>query len=44
MLLTVWIVTKPFAFEGQNRMSKSIDGYQNSLKEKVDTLINNSKW
>lgn len=36
--LTVWIVTKPFAFEGQNRMSKSIDGY-NSLKEKVDTLI-----
>jgi len=36
--LTIWIVTKPFAFEGQNRMSKSIDGY-NSLKEKVDTLI-----
>lgn len=36
--LTVWIVTKPFAFEGQNRMSKSIDGF-NSLKEKVDTLI-----
>lgn len=36
--LTVWIVTKPFAFEGQNRMSKSIDWYQN-LKEKVDTLI-----
>lgn len=36
--LTVWIVTKPFAFEGQNRMSKSIDGYT-GLKEKVDTLI-----
>ena len=36
--LTVWIVTKPFAFEGQNRMSKWIDGY-NNLKEKVDTLI-----
>ncbi len=36
--LTVWIVTKPFAFEGQNRMSKSVDGF-NSLKEKVDTLI-----
>ena len=36
--LTVWIVTKPFAFEGQNRMSKSVDGY-NNLKEKVDTLI-----
>ena len=36
--LTVWIVTKPFAFEGQNRMGKSVDGF-NSLKEKVDTLI-----
>lgn len=36
--LTVWIVTKPFSFEGQNRMSKGIDGYTN-LREKVDTLI-----
>jgi len=36
--LTVWIVTKPFSFEWQNRMSKSIEGYKN-LKEKVDTLI-----
>lgn len=36
--LTVWVVTKPFAFEGQNRMSKSIDGFE-LLKEKVDTLI-----
>ena len=36
--LTVWVVTKPFAFEGQNRMSKSIDWYE-WLKEKVDTLI-----
>lgn len=36
--LTVWVVTKPFAFEGQNRMSKSIDWFD-SLKEKVDTLI-----
>jgi len=36
--LTVWIVTKPFAFEGQNRMGKSIEGF-NNLKEKVDTLI-----
>ena len=36
--LTVWIVTKPFAFEGQNRMSKSLDGFS-ELKEKVDTLI-----
>lgn len=36
--LTIWIVTKPFSFEWQNRMWKSIDGY-NNLKEKVDTLI-----
>lgn len=36
--LTVWIVTKPFSFEGQNRMSKAIDWF-NNLKEKVDTLI-----
>ena len=36
--LTVWVVTKPFAFEGQNRMWKSIDGFD-AMKEKVDTLI-----
>ncbi len=36
--LTVWVVTKPFSFEGQNRMGKSIDGFE-LLKEKVDTLI-----
>ncbi len=36
--LTVWVVTKPFSFEGQNRMWKSIDGFD-ALKEKVDTLI-----
>ena len=36
--LTVWIVTKPFAFEWQNRMAKWI-GWFNELKEKVDTLI-----
>lgn len=36
--LSVWIVTKPFAFEWQNRMSKSLDGFD-ALKEKVDTLI-----
>lgn len=36
--LTVWIVTKPFSFEWQNRMSKAIDWFAN-LKEKVDTLI-----
>jgi len=36
--LTVWVVTKPFSFEGQNRMSRSIEGYE-TLKEKLDTLI-----
>ncbi len=36
--LTVWVVTKPFSFEGQNRMAKSLDGFS-ELKEKVDTLI-----
>ncbi|RKW24685.1 cell division protein FtsZ, partial [Candidatus Gracilibacteria bacterium] len=36
--LTVGIVTKPFSFEGQNRMAKAVDGF-NNLKEKVDTLI-----
>lgn len=36
--LTVWVVTKPFAFEWQNRGSKAVDGFE-SLKEKVDTLI-----
>ncbi len=36
--LTVWVVTRPFSFEGQNRSSKAMDGYD-SLKEKVDTLI-----
>ena len=36
--LTVWIVTKPFSFEGQNRMAKSLEGYT-LLKEAVDTLI-----
>ena len=36
--LTVWVVTKPFSFEWQNRMWKSVDGFD-ALKEKVDTLI-----
>jgi cell division protein FtsZ len=36
--LTVWVVTKPFSFEGQNRMAKSLDWYT-ELKESVDTLI-----
>ena len=36
--LTVWVVTRPFGFEWQNRSSKAMDGHDN-LKEKVDTLI-----
>lgn len=36
--LTVGVVTRPFSFEGQNRTSKAMDGYD-ELKEKVDTLI-----
>lgn len=36
--LTVWVVTKPFSFEGQSRAGKALDAY-NALKEKVDTLI-----
>ena len=36
--LTVWVVTRPFSFEWQNRSSKAMDGYDH-LKEKVDTLI-----
>lgn len=36
--LTVWVVTKPFWFEGQNRWAKALDWFE-SLKEKVDTLI-----
>lgn len=36
--LTIWVVTKPFSFEGQRRSSQSIDGF-NKLREKVDTLI-----
>jgi len=36
--LTVWVVTKPFGFEWQNRMAKSLDWFV-ELKEAVDTLI-----
>ncbi|MDQ7009167.1 MAG: cell division protein FtsZ [Candidatus Gracilibacteria bacterium] len=36
--LTVGVVTKPFGFEGQNRMAKSMEGFR-ELKEAVDTLI-----
>lgn len=36
--LTIWVVTKPFSFEWQNRTSKAIDWFE-ALREKVDTLI-----
>ena len=36
--LVVGVVTKPFAFEGQQRSNKAFDGFEN-LKSKVDTLI-----
>ena len=36
--LVVWVVTKPFSFEGQRRAMQAIEGYER-LKEKVDTLI-----
>lgn len=36
--LTVGIVTKPFSFEGKNRMQNAIGGIE-KLKESVDTLI-----
>jgi len=37
-ILTVWVVTKPFSFEGQRRMTKAGEAFEN-LREKVDTLI-----
>jgi len=39
--LTVWVVTRPFSFEGQNRTSKAMDGFD-ELKEKVvvDEVLN----
>lgn len=36
--LTVGVVTKPFSFEGTQRMKKAIEGIQ-LLEEEVDTLI-----
>jgi len=36
--LTIGIVTKPFSFEGQQRMKKAEAGYE-ELKKSVDTLI-----
>ncbi len=37
-ILTVGVVTKPFAFEGKVRMNNALNGIQN-LRESVDTLI-----
>jgi len=37
-ILTVAVVTKPFAFEGQRRKTQCDEGFEN-LKNKVDTLI-----
>ena len=36
--LTVAVVTKPFQFEGNKRMSKALEGIE-KLKQEVDTLI-----
>ena len=36
--LTVAVVTKPFLFEGEKRMSRALDGIE-KLKREVDTLI-----
>ena len=36
--LTVGVVTKPFEFEGKQRMRKADEGIEN-LREAVDTLI-----
>ena len=37
-ILTVGVVTKPFTFEGRQRMNNAVAGIEN-LKEAVDTLI-----
>jgi cell division protein FtsZ len=37
-ILTVGVVTKPFAFEGHRRRAQAEEGYA-TLKDKVDTLI-----
>lgn len=37
-ILTVWVVTKPFSFEGQRRQNQAIEWYE-ELKNSVDTLI-----
>ena len=37
-ILTVWVVTKPFSFEGKRRLENAIEWLE-KLKEGVDTLI-----
>lgn len=37
-ILTVGVVTKPFAFEGRRRMDQAMKGID-ELKEKVDSLV-----
>ncbi len=37
-ILTVWVVTKPFSFEGQKRFQNAIEGLE-KMKLGVDTLI-----
>jgi len=37
-ILTVWVVTKPFSFEGKKRLANAIEGLE-KLREWVDTLI-----
>lgn len=37
-ILTVGIVTKPFSFEGKNRMAQAVEGID-QLKENVDALV-----
>lgn len=37
-ILTVWVVTKPFSFEGKRRLQNALEGLQR-MKEAVDTMI-----
>jgi len=37
-ILTVWVVTKPFSFEGKKRLANAIE-WLSKIKEWVDTLI-----
>lgn len=37
-ILTVWVVTKPFSFEGKRRFEYALEGLE-KMKQSVDTLI-----